>query len=160
VATVTGTIGERIQAWRLEHDPLQARRLPPHTTLCYWVPPIDERALERQVRHAFAGSVEVTLDGIHVFDNEEHTFYVAIADCAGLDAARERLYDGEHASLGGLSQRWTWHVTCVRDSRGRDPAALRAAAAKLARRESWRISLIELLELNGEAYEPIAAWEV
>ena len=37
VAVVTGDPGERIQQWREKHDPDQAHRLPPHTTLCYAV---------------------------------------------------------------------------------------------------------------------------
>ena len=41
VAVVTGVIGERVQAWRDEHDPGQARRIPPHSTLAYWPPTVD-----------------------------------------------------------------------------------------------------------------------
>src|SRR5262249_60219745 len=48
IAVVTGEAGERIQRWREQHDPFQARRLPLHTTLCYWVPDVSLAALERQ----------------------------------------------------------------------------------------------------------------
>ena len=94
VAVVTGEVGARIQAWRERHDPEQAARLPPHTTLCYWAPVVEPELLERQVRHAFDRPVAVRLGSVHEFDNQDHTFYVEVLDTADLDAARARLYDG------------------------------------------------------------------
>ena len=47
VAVVTGEAGVRIQTWRERHDPEQARRLPPHTTLCYWAPVVKPELLEK-----------------------------------------------------------------------------------------------------------------
>src|SRR5581483_5868721 len=73
VAVVTRATGEWIQAWRERHDPEQARRLPPHTTLGYRVPKLEPEALANQVRHAFAGRVTVQLGGVRAFDNAERT---------------------------------------------------------------------------------------
>lgn len=159
VAVVTGEAGERIQAWRVRHDPRQARRLPPHTTLCYHAPMAAPELLEQQVRHAFARPVTVALGAVHEFDNAEHTFYVAVEQTAALDDARCRLYDGRHLTLarGGT---WTWHVTCVRASTGRDLRTLREAAQALRIGVPWRVETVAYLELRGEVYEPIATWRV
>lgn len=159
VAVVTGEAGARIQAWRARHDAVQARRLPPHATLCYWAQDAEPEQLERQVRHAFAEPVAVHLGAVREFDNGEHTFYVEMGDTDRLDAARRRLYDGAHCLLPPLRE-WTWHVTCVRDSRGRDRDALRRAAADLARDSSWTVDTIALLELRDGVYEPVATWRV
>lgn len=159
VAVVTGDAGDRIQQWRQEHDPKQARRLPPHATLCYWAPKDNLDALEQQVRHAFADPVTVHLGAVKEFDNREHTFYVEVGDTASLDAARLRLYDGTHRELPPLRE-WTWHVTCVRDSRKRDLAELRRAASNLSLDSDWRIDTVACLELRDERYEPVATWSV
>src|SRR3954464_9676265 len=82
VAVVTGEVGARIQAWRERHDPEQARRLPPHTTLCYWAPVVEPDLLERQVRHAFDRPVAVRLGSVHEFGNQDHTFYLEVLDTA------------------------------------------------------------------------------
>lgn len=158
VAVVTGPPGQQIQRWRETHDPQQARRLPPHVTLCYWAP-ADGATLERQVRHAFANPVTVRLGGVRQFDNGEHTFYVEVLDTAPLDDARRRLYDGTHSTLPPLKQ-WTWHVTCVRNANGRDPDHLRRAAADLRLNTAWSIDTVAYLELRGDIYEPIATWKV
>ena len=159
VAVVTGEPGERIQAWRKRHDPQQARRLPPHATLCYHAPVIDAALLERQVRHAFPRPVTVRLGAVREFDNAEHTFYVSMDRNAALDDARRRLYDGKHLALPGAPS-WTWHVTCVRDSTSRDQRALREAALALRIAEKWLVDTIAYLELRGEVYEPVATWRV
>jgi len=161
VAVVTGEPGARIQAWRTVHDPEQARRLPPHATLCYWAPalPPDDPALGAQVRHAFAEPVVVRLGRVREFGNPDGTFYVEVRDTAPLDAARRRLYDGTHLALPGTPD-WEWHVTCVRSSRGRDLAALRAAAGELAVDADWPIETIAYLELRGERYESLAEWHL
>lgn len=161
VAVVTGEPGARIGAWRAEHDPEQAGRIPPHATLCYWAPavPADDPGLDAQVRHAFAEPVVVRLGGVREFGNREGTFYVAVRDTAALDAARRRLYDGTHLALPGRPD-WEWHVTCVRSARGRDRAALRAAAAELVLDAAWAIARVALLELRGERYESLAEWAV
>jgi hypothetical protein len=157
VAVVTGEAGRTIQAWREKHDPEQARRLPPHATLCYWVPAHEDGSLEQQVRHAFAEPVQVTLGAVRQFDNEEQTFYVEVMDTAALDEARRRLYDGRHLALPSHDD-WTWHVTCVRDSRGRDGQALSAAAAGLAPIGPWRIDTVAYMELRGDRYEALGSW--
>jgi 2'-5' RNA ligase len=157
VAVVTGEAGDRIQRWRERHDPEQARRLPPHTTLCYWTPDVDLDRLERQVRHAFAGPVEVTLGGVREFDNDQHTFYIDVLDTGALDDARRRLYDSTHVALPGYRE-WTWHVTCVRESLGHDLDVLRAAAANLRVESRWKVDTVACLELRGDRYEPLATW--
>lgn len=159
VAVVTGAIGERIQAWRRKHDPEQAVRLPPHTTLCYWAPVVELGPLEAQIRHAFDRPVAVRLGRVHEFDNREHTFYVEVGETEALDAARERLYDGTILDLP-RDGNWTWHVTCVRDSRGRDLDALRRAAEGLVIDDIWTIDTVAYLELRDHRYETLAEWRV
>ena len=160
VAVVTGAAGARIQAWRQEYDPAQARRLPPHTTLCYWAPTVEPELLERQVRRAFDRPVAVRLGGVHEFDNDERTFYVEVLETAALDAARVRLYDGAHLALPGRTD-WTWHVTCVRSSRDRDDLdTLRLAASTLQLDTTWSVETIAYLELRGDRYEAIATWRI
>jgi hypothetical protein len=159
IAIVTGEPGERIQEWRREHDPQQALRLPPHATLCYWAPNVAPDVLKKQVRHAFREPVSVRLGAVKEFDNEEETFYVEVLDTDALDRARRRLYDGEHVELP-LSGDWTWHVSCIRDSRGRDKEALRLAARRLELDAAWRIETVAYMELRGERYEAIAVWGV
>jgi 2'-5' RNA ligase len=159
VAVVTGEAGERIQAWRQEHDPAQARRLPPHVTLCYWVPDVPLDALERQVRHAFADPVAVRLGGVREFDNEEHTFYVEVLETASLDDARRKLYDGTYADLPPLRE-WTWHVTCVRNSRHRNRRELEMHASELTLDEQWNIDSVAYMELRGHQYQLLATWQI
>jgi hypothetical protein len=159
VAVVTGEPGERIQAWRQRYDPEQARRLPPHTTLCYWAPVVEPDLLDRQVRHAFDRPVAVRLGSVHEFGNADHTFYVSVEETAALDAARVRLYDGTHLELPGRDS-WTWHVTCVRYGRKGDLAALRRAARELTLDTVWQIDTVAYLELRGDHYEPVAEWRL
>jgi 2'-5' RNA ligase len=159
VAVVNGEAGRRIQQWRERHDPAQAVRLPPHVTLCYWAAGLDEEALARQVRHAFTPHPRVRLTTVHEFDNEEHTFYAAVTASDSLDAARRRLYDGTHCALPTLRE-WTWHVTCVRDSRGRDLDELRRAAATLDLDLDWEIDMVAWLELRDDRYAPVATWQI
>lgn len=159
VARVTGEPGERILAWRQAHDPEQARRLPPHCTLCYWTPIVDPDILQRQVRHAFPQPISVRLGGVHEFDNPDGTFYVNVQGTQALDLARQRLYDGTFLQLQGRMD-WTWHVTCVRSSRGRDLRELRVAAAALAIDMDWVIDSISYLKLRGDRYEAVAEWRI
>lgn len=159
IAIVTGELGDRIQAWREQHDPFQARRIPPHTTLCYWAPAVELEVIEAQVRHAFTAPVTVRLGGVHEFDNDQRTFYVGIEDTAALDEARRRLYDGTHLELAGFRE-WAWHVTCVRESIGRDHDELCAAAASLTINQPWHISEVGYFELRDGRYETLARWQV
>lgn len=159
IAVVTGSAGERIQRWREQHDAREAHRLPPHTTLCYWAPVAGLDPLEQQVRHAFSSPVSVRLGGVHEFDNDQRTFYVEVLAGASLDAARERLYDGRYLALPGYRP-WTWHVTCVRESRGRDRAPLLREAATLQVDAAWQIDTVAYLELRSNRYEPLAIWRV
>lgn len=159
VAVVTGEVGARIQAWRERHDPEQARRLPPHTTLCYWAPTVEPDLLERQVRHAFDRPITVRLGAVHEFDNTDRTFYVEVQETAELDEARARLYDGTHLELPGRPD-WTWHVTCVRYGIRRDLDELRRLVAELSIDAPWPVETITYLELRGDRYEPIAEWQI
>jgi len=159
VAVVTGEAGARIQAWRERHDPEQARRLPPHATLCYWPPVVEPAVLEPQVRHAFDRPICVRLGAVHEFDNPDRTFYVEVQETAGLDAARARLYDGTHLQLPGRAD-WSWHVTCVRYGRMCDLDRLRRAAAELTLGIAWDIDTVAYLELRGGVYRPLATWRV
>lgn len=159
VAVVTGDLGARIQRWRERHDPEQARRLPPHTTLCYWPPTVEPEILERQVRHAFDRPVSVRLGAVHEFGNRDQTLYIEVLDTADLDAARTRLYDGAHLQLPSRED-WTWHVTCVRYGRSGDLPALKQAAAGLQLDATWRIDTVAYLELRGDRYETVAEWRV
>jgi len=158
VALVTGEAGDRIQAWREANDPQQARRLPPHATLCYWVPALEPDDLARQVRHAFPDPITVRLGKVHEFDNVDRTFYVDVQDTGGLDTARSRLFDGTHVELPGQDRHWTWHVTCVRKSVGRDLDALRWQARKLVVDAPWRVDTVALLELRGDRYHELIRW--
>ena len=114
LAVVTGEAAARIQRWREAHDPDQARRYPPHATLCYRVPDdLDAHggieALDAQVRHAFPAPLDVALGRPRIFENPGRTMYVEVRDHEALDAARERLTDGTHLDLPGR-EGWTWHV--------------------------------------------------
>lgn len=161
VAVVTGDVGARIQRWREKNDPDQARRLPPHTTLCYKATTDDEVALEKQVRHAFATPVTVRLGPVKEFPNSDGTFFVDVRDTDGLDEARRRLYDDTHLALTKRAP-WTWHVTCVRYPHDHlpDVPALRAAKPELDFDLPWRIDRVAHLELRGDRYEPLAEWDV
>ena len=160
VAVVTGAVGERIQAWREQVDPEQARRIPPHTTLCYWVPEVDMTALDAQVRHAFPASIPVRLGSVHEFDNVDRTFFVDVQRTAGLDEARERLFDATHLDLPAKDRHWTWHVTCVRKSIGRNVTELREKAATLVLETAWVVDTIACLELRGDRYHEVRTWDL
>lgn len=164
VAVVGGPLGEAIQTWRETHDPKQARRLPPHATLCYWAPQEDQAdALERQIRHAFPTPVQVTLGGVHEFTNRDGTFFIEVSDTGALNAARARLYDGTFCPLDG-QQDFTWHVTCVRYPEEAKRDAIRDAATELsteiAAMPTWTVDTIAWLELRDGVYEPIRTWAI
>jgi 2'-5' RNA ligase len=163
VAIVTGAPGEIIQAWRERYDPVQALRLPPHATLCYWVNDADLEALGQQVRHAFPDPVEVRLGDVHEFTNRDGTFYVGVGDTAALDQARERFFDGSFLTLQGPRD-FTWHVTCVRYPDDARREELRLAAVDLAREIAidpvWRIDTVACLELRGDRYNPVRTWSL
>jgi hypothetical protein len=159
VAEVTGEAGRRIQAWRKQHDPEQARRLPPHSTLCYWAPHLPADELEQQVQHAFKEPVSVRLGCVKQGDNDQATLYVEVRQADALDSALQRLYDGTHVKLPSVDH-WRWHVTCVRDTRGRDMDSLWAAARKLELDCAWRVDKVSYLELNGDRYDELACWRV
>ena len=159
VAVVTGEAGGRIRAWRERHDPKQARRLPPHITLCYWAPVVEPELLERQVRHAFDRPVAVRLGSVHEFGNADHTFYVEVLDTASLDEARTRLYDGTHLELPGRPD-WTWHVTCVRYGVCRDLDELRRLVTELSVDTVWQVDTVAYLELRGDRYALLAEWHL
>jgi 2'-5' RNA ligase len=161
VAVVTGPAGEATQRWRLAHDPEQARRLPPHATLCYWAPGpgTDPEALGAQVRHAFPAPVTVRLGAAREFPNRDRTIYLPVEETTGLDEARERLYDGTHLALRRDGD-WDWHVTVVRYARDRDRSALLAAAADLPAGETWVVDEVAWMELRDGRYEDLARWRV
>lgn len=159
IAPVTGSLGDRIQAWRQEHDPEQALRIPPHATLCYWVPAVDPAALEHQIRHAFDRPVSARLGKVHQFDNRDRTFYIEVLETGELDAARSRLYDGTHFQLPG-DPNWTWHITCVRYTRGKDIDDLLQAAGDLHLDCDWRLDTVSCMELRDKRYQSIAEWKI
>lgn len=157
LAIVTGEPGERIQRWREREDEEQARRYPPHVTLCYDATGIDVDALARQVTHAFVAPVTVRLGGVGVFDNPGGTAYVEVLETEALDAARERLYDGTHVALPYRGP-WAWHITCLR--RPADAAAIERARAALDLHVPWEVRRVELRELRGAQYDLVAAYDV
>ncbi len=161
VVTVRGELGRRIQAWRERYDARQATRLPPHLTVCYR-PPVDVAvdAIEAQVRHAFTEPVNVRLGEVFVLNHREEPLAVRVLETQALDAARVRLFDGEHTQMGGRDD-WPWHITCVRYGYNKDREALLAAAAtELALDAPWTIDEISYLELRDGRYEPVAEWRI
>ena len=159
VAEVTGETGRRIQAWRRQHDPEQAARLPPHSTLCYWVPDVPADDLELQVLHAFQEPVTVHLGCVKQGDNDQGTLYVEVSQASALDGALKRLYDGRYVEFPPVDH-WRWHVTCVRDTRERDLDALWAAARELHIDCAWHIEKVSYMQLCGDRYEALACWQV
>lgn len=158
LAIVNGEVGVRIQRWREAHDPEQARRYPPHVTLCYWVPE-DASALAAQVAHAFPAPVVARLGGPRIFDNAGRTMYVEVQEHGGLDAARARLFDGTHLTLSG-SDDWTFHVTCLRRTGG-VPAEVIAEAEEALRFDApWVVDEIAHLELDGDTYRRVQTWHL
>ncbi len=154
VAVMTGDIGNRIQTWCEKHDAVQARRLPPHLTLCYWAPEVPPELIEAQVRHAFPAPVPVRLGQVRVFDNPDRTYFVDVQDTGPLDAARRLLYDGAFIDLPKRED-WTWHVTCVRRSSDANQVALLAATSELAINDIWTIDIVAYMELRGDTYVAI-----
>jgi hypothetical protein len=161
VAIVSGEAGARIQAWREQHDPEQANRLPPHATLCYWAPSIAPEILEKQVRHAFPEPFDVHLGQVRKGTNDQETLYVEVLDREPLDQALVTLYDGAFAILPERRPDWLWHVTCVRDSRGPDQDALMAAAQTLCLQDTpWTVDTIAYMELQVGTYTRLASWNL
>jgi hypothetical protein len=120
---------------------------------------VETEALEQQVRRAFPGRLSVRLGEMIEGANDQETFYMEMPDTGRLEEARSRLYDGAHVALPH-SNGWLWHVTCVRDSRGRDKAALKAAAHELRLDEPWMVDTISYMELEDGRYEAIATWRL
>lgn len=160
VAVVTGDVGDRIQAWREEFDPAQARRLPPHVTLAYWatVAPEDESRFDAQVRYAFPSPIPVRLGEVHQFDNPDETFYVDVRETSALDAARARLFDGTHFSFPEQRTSWDWHVTVVRYGIRADMSAIRPHLDALRIHNAWVVDTIAWLELRDGVYHELRRW--
>lgn len=163
IAPIEGAAGDRIQAWRLAHDHAQARRYPPHVTLCYEPPrddsPAAREALARQVRHAFSSAITIRLGGVHRFAGGTETLYVEVLSHEALDAARERLFDGAHTPFPTLRP-WPWHVSCLRNATTASPDLVAAARAALALDEPYAIAAVEYRELRGEVYEVLERWDL
>jgi 2'-5' RNA ligase len=161
VAPVDGELGERIQAWRLRHDPRYAAVMAPHLTLCYQPPRATCELIEAQVRHAFRAPLSVRLGAFGELGNRDCTLCLLVLETAELDAARARLFDGTYVQFEGYRQ-WRWHITCVRKGCGRDRAALVADAAQQLpfQDQPWTLSSVALLERGPERYEPLATWQL
>ena len=160
VAVVTGEAGLRIQEWREQHDPEQAKRLPPHATLCYWAPTVAPDLLEQQVRHAFPAPFDVRLGEVRHGTNDQETFYLEVLDREPLDNALDLLYDGAFVEMPERRKDWLWHVTCVRESRGRDQEALMQAAQALKIDVPWTVYTVAYMEFRGGAYSWLAFWNL
>ena len=153
VAVIPGEAGERIQTWRAAHDAWRSRLLPPHLTICYRPPPVGVELIGAQVRHAFPAPVEVRLGGVAQLPNKDGTLVVEVLETSELDAARRRLFDCQHAEMGGYRE-WPWHITWVRYGIQRDSAALLQLAARDLQFDlPWRIETLSLLELRSGRYE-------
>jgi hypothetical protein len=160
VAVVDGTLGQQIQAWRELHDARQAARLPPHLTVCYRPPEAALELIEAQVRHAFGAPVAVRLGAVFVLAHPEAPLAVSVHETQELNVARQRLFDGTYAQMGGRHE-WPWHITCVRYGQKRDRQELLATAAKdLALDAPWLIDRISYLELRDGRYQPLAEWDL
>jgi hypothetical protein len=128
-------------------------------TLCYWAPDEPIEAIGRQVHHAFPRPVLVRHDGVRQGDNDQGTLFVEVIDQAPLSDGLKRLYDGTHVIFPPLRD-WLWHVTCVRDTRGRDVEALKRSAADLRIEVPWLFDTVSLMELRGEKYEAVETWRL
>jgi 2'-5' RNA ligase len=161
VAPLDGALGARIHAWRLVHDPRYAAVMEPHLTLCYQPPSVSDELIEAQVRHAFPAPLTVRLGGVGELGNRDCTLCLGVRDTGELDLARARLFDGRYVQFEG-HRTWRWHITCVRNGRLRDRAALLAEAARELAFDgsSWTIELVSLLERGPRRYEPVAEWRL
>ena len=162
VAPVTGEVGDRLQKWRERHDPEQARRLPPHTTILYWanIDTADEAALSAQIAHAFPHAIDVTLGTVHTFANADSTYYVDVSQTDALNEARTRLFDRSRLTLPEQRQEWDWHVTVVRYGIRHDPAALAPYLPELTLNSTWHIDRLLWLELRDGIYHEVGRWEL
>ncbi len=158
LAVVPGEVGQRLQAWRVRDDPVRARLLPPHLTLCYRPPNVAPAAIERQVRHAFPEPVLVRLRGFTELPNRDRTLAVGVVESTALDEARRRLFDARYVELGGYRE-WPWHITWVRYGVHRDRAALLGLAKReFPLDEPWLIDRVSLLERGETDYQVLADW--
>jgi hypothetical protein len=160
LAVVPGEVGQRLQSWRARDDPVRARLLPPHLTLCYRPPSVAPAAIEQQVRHAFPEPVRVRLHGFTELPNRDHTLAVRIVECEALDEARRRLFDATYVELGGYRD-WPWHITWVRYGVNRDRAGLLTLASReFPLDEPWSIDTVSLLERRKTDYHILADWRL
>jgi hypothetical protein len=160
LAAVPGEVGQRLQAWRARDDPVRARLLPPHLTLCYRPPNLAPDAIEQQVRHAFLEPVLVRLRGFTELPNRDRTLAVRIVESGALDEARRRLFDATYVELGGYRD-WPWHITWVRYGVNRDRAALLDLASReFPLDEPWLIDTVSLLERRETGYQVLADWQL
>ncbi len=160
LAVVPGELGQRIQALRERYDPVRARFLPPHLTLCYRPPSAPLADIERQVRHAFPEPVLVRVRGAAELPNRDMTLVIGIVESDALDEARRRLFDATYVTLGGYRD-WPWHITWLRYGVNRDRAALLAAAEReLMLDEPWSIDTVSLLERREIDYQVLADWRL
>ena len=157
VARVTGPVGEKIQTWRQEHDPAQARRLRPHATLCYQPALQPVEAIEAQVRYAFPAQIRVWLGGVHELPNKDGTLVVRVTQTDALEDARLRLFDARFAVMDG-HRTFPWHITVVRYPRRGDLSALQTAGAAFHVDAPWDVDTISYLELQNGRYESLAEW--
>src|SRR5689334_13374133 len=101
VAVVTGPVGDRIQSWRERYDARHAGRRPPHLTVGSRPPEAPLEVLERQVRRAFLEPVPVRLGSAFYLAHPGSPLVVSVHATEGLDAARQRLFDGTYVQMGG-----------------------------------------------------------
>ncbi|MBV9354393.1 MAG: 2'-5' RNA ligase family protein [Chloroflexi bacterium] len=160
LAVVPGEVGQRLQAWRARDDPVRARLLPPHLTLCYRPPNAAPAAIERQVRHALPEPVLVRLRGFTELPNRDRTLAVRVVESDALDEARRRLFDARYIELGGYRE-WPWHITWVRYGINRDRGAMLCQANReFPLDEAWLIETVSLLERRETDYQVLADWQL
>ena len=107
----------------------------------------------------FPAAITNGLGEVAEFEEYQGTFHVKRRETASLDAARRKLYDATRLDMGPVRE-WRWHVTCVRNTNGRDRRTLRSAAATLAPGDTWLLDEVACLELRGDRYETVRSWRL